>query len=104
MNTEDLQYLHDCLNSKDLLFRIRKNNRKKSMRIVAEMVLSKDEATIQITHVISRRNKWAVVRSGAKRALKIFKYREEAYFYARQNSKTVVVHNTNGTVLFVHRH
>ena len=53
-------------------------------------------------HVILRGSKWAAVKSGAKRASKIFKHREEAYLYARQISDKVVVHNKDATVLFSH--
>lgn len=53
-------------------------------------------------HVISRGNKWAVVKSKAKRATKTYKYREEAYFQARQISDKVVVHNKDASVLFSH--
>ena len=50
--------------------------------------------------VVSSGNKWAVVKIKAKRALKIHKFREQAYFHARQISENVIVHNKDGTVLF----
>jgi hypothetical protein len=53
-------------------------------------------------HIISRGNKWAVVKSKAKRASKILDYREQAFYYARQLSNNVIVHNKDGTVLFKH--
>jgi len=51
-------------------------------------------------HVISRGNKWAVYKEYNKRASKICNYREQAYFYAREISNKVVVHNKDGTILF----
>ena len=51
-------------------------------------------------HIIARRNRWAVIKSKAKRALKLFDHREEAYFYARQLSEDIIVHNKDATVCF----
>ena len=53
-------------------------------------------------HVISRGNKWAVVKSKAKRASSLHQFREEAYFHARKMSDKVIVHNKDATVLFSH--
>lgn len=52
-------------------------------------------------HIISRGNKWAVKKRGAKRALRLFKHRELAFKYACDFvGGEVVVHNKDGTVLF----
>lgn len=51
-------------------------------------------------HIISRGNKWAVKRRNSKRALRVLKYREEAYNYAKSISNDVIVHNKDATVLF----
>lgn len=59
------------------------------------------KTTKTITHIISRHNKWAVVKSKGLRATKLFDYREQAYHYAMLRSDTVIVHNTDGTVLFL---
>lgn len=56
--------------------------------------------TINTVHVISRGNKWAVLKNNAKRASKIFTHKEEAFFYARQISDKVIVHNKDATVSF----
>jgi hypothetical protein len=53
-------------------------------------------------HVISHGNKWAVVKNKAKKATKLYQFREQAYFHARQISDNVVVHNKDATVLFKH--
>lgn len=51
-------------------------------------------------HIISHGKKWAVVKSKAKKATKLYEFREQAYFHARQISDNVVVHDKNGSVLF----
>lgn len=53
-----------------------------------------------VIHIISHKNKWAVVKSKAKRATSLHTHREEAYFAAMQLSHFVVVHNKDGSVLF----
>jgi len=55
-----------------------------------------------ILHIISRGKRFAIVKSKSNKALKICQYREEAYYHARQISDNVIVHNTDGTILFSH--
>ena len=51
-------------------------------------------------HIISSGNKWGIYKKGNKRMSKLFKYREQAYHYAKQITNNIVVHNKNGSVLF----
>lgn len=53
-----------------------------------------------LIHIISRKNKWAVVKSGAKKATSLHQHRGQAHFAAMQLSHFVVVHNQDGSVLF----
>lgn len=52
--------------------------------------------------VIARHNKWAVKRTEAKRAIKIYTHREEAYHHARTISNYVSVHKRDGSVEFIY--
>ena len=54
-----------------------------------------------ITHIVSKEGKWAIKKSKAIRATKIFKHRERAFHYAMLISDKVIVHNPDGTVLFI---
>ena len=54
-----------------------------------------------IIHIISRGNKWAIYRPKDKRAVRVFKHREEAYYHARQLSDNIIVHDIDGSVCFV---
>ena len=55
-------------------------------------------------HIISSGNKWCAKKEGAKRALKVFKYREIAFNYAcclcKVGQDLVIVHNKDGSVHF----
>lgn len=51
-------------------------------------------------HIIYWNGKWRVIKSQAKRALRKFTYREQAYHHAMLLSNHVVVHNENGSVHF----
>ena len=61
------------------------------------------ESTIDKIHVISHGNKWAVVKSGKKKASSLHRFRELAYHRAKQQCNYVVVHNKDGSVLFIDR-
>lgn len=69
---------------------------------IQEKLLQKLEhnAIKKVIHIIASGKKWAVVKFSAKRASKLFTYREQAYFYAKQMGKNIVVHNDDGSVLF----
>ncbi len=54
----------------------------------------------EIVHIISRGNKWALKKSGGKRAISIHKFREQAFHEAMLISSNVVVHNKDASVLF----
>ena len=51
-------------------------------------------------HIISNGNKWAVYKPKAKRALRVFKHREIAFYYASNLADIVIVHNKKGEVDF----
>ena len=53
-----------------------------------------------VVHIISRGNKWAVYKSGNKKATALFQHREQAYFKAKQMSNCIIVHNKNGSIDF----
>ena len=55
-----------------------------------------------IVHIVSRGKKWAIIKTGSKRATSLHQFREQAYFEARQISYYVVVHNKDGSILFSH--
>ena len=56
------------------------------------------------TMIISRfPNKWAVVKNGASRALKLFEHRELAFLFAVNISEEVGVHKENGQVEFIYK-
>jgi len=52
-------------------------------------------------HVISSGKRWAVKRSGAKRASSVYDHREVAYHHARLLADNVVVHRKDGSVEFM---
>ncbi|MFA5299660.1 MAG: hypothetical protein WC389_15840, partial [Lutibacter sp.] len=54
-------------------------------------------------HIIKRGNRFAFCKSGSKKAIRIFKYSEIAFWYACTKIKDdsqLVVHNPDGSVLF----
>lgn len=59
--------------------------------------------TLKTNHVIPKSSGWAVVKSGAERASKVFDTKQEAMAYARERSKVektvLYIHQRNGMVL-----
>ena len=54
--------------------------------------------------IISRSpNKWAVCKTGYKRAIKLFDHRDLAFLFAATKADEVSVHKSNGQVEFIYK-
>jgi hypothetical protein len=55
---------------------------------------------VHIIHFSENRKKWKVHKSKGKRAIRQFKHRDQAYYFARTICDKIVVHNEDGGVAF----
>lgn len=63
--------------------------------------LTKNWNTESRAHIVPSKGKFCVKKQGAKRAMKIFDFSEQAFYFAKLRFKNVVVHDKNGSVLFI---
>jgi hypothetical protein len=92
-------------NENGLILRLIKNNQKMIKKSTIEKIRKRliEIQTLPYIHIIPSHNRWCVKRSGRRKALRIFKYKEVAFLYANaiaKDNELIIIHKETGGMLF----